>query len=208
MASHCSELSPQLIEINKQFQDVYDSLTRFKSSLDQEGIDILNDLKRISKQFSEAGKLASAHFLNSLLLPYTNKCQEIFDSVRQLSSKRKGALIVIQREDPIDDWITKGTPLHAEISSFLLDSIFQAGSPLHDGAVWIRNDIIVSAANILPLTKKTYKNKKLGTRHRAAIGLSEHTDALIFVVSEETGKQSFSFDGSLYPYHNRWGENQ
>lgn len=201
MASNCSDLSPQIIEINKQFQNVYDRLTQFTSSLDQEGIDILNDLKRISRKFSEAGKLASAYYLSSLLLPYTNKCQEIFESVRQLSSKRKGALIVIQREDPIDDWITKGTPLFAEISSSLLDSIFQVGSPLHDGAVWIRNDIIVSAANILPLTKKTYKHKKLGTRHRAAIGLSEQTDALIFVVSEETGKESFSFNGSLFPYH-------
>lgn len=84
------------------------------------------------------------------------------------------------------------------ITSSLLDSIFHVGSPLHDGAVLIRKDTIDSAANILPLTKKTYKGKKMGTRHRAAIGLSEQTDALIFVVSEETGKQSFAYKGSLY----------
>ncbi|KIL35529.1 hypothetical protein SD71_12770 [Cohnella kolymensis] len=200
MESQCSDLSPQISEVKKQFTNVYESLAQFTSSLDQEGIDMLNDLKSISKKITDAGKLASAYHLSRLLVPYTNKCHEIFNSVRQLSTKRKGALIVVQREDPIDDWITKGTPIFAEISSSLLDSIFHVGSPLHDGAVWIQNDIIVSAANILPLTKKTYKNKKLGTRHRAAIGLSELTDALVFVVSEETGKESFSFNGSLYPF--------
>ncbi|TJY41321.1 hypothetical protein E5161_12910 [Cohnella pontilimi] len=200
MGSACNDFAPLISDIKEQFISVHKRLTQMATTLDDEGIDILKELTSISNKLSEAGKLASTYHLNRLLAPYTSQCNEIFTSVQQLSSKRKGGLIVVQREDPIDEWITKGTPLFAEISSSLLNSIFNVGSPLHDGAVWIRNDVIVSAANILPLTKKTYKNKKLGTRHRAAIGLSEHTDAVIFVVSEETGKESFAVNGSLYPF--------
>lgn len=192
------DFSPPL-EIKDQFIAICNSLTQLISQLDQEDIDILNDLKHLSKRFTDTGKEASAYHLRRILAAYTNKLNELFKALRLFSSQRKGALIIIQREDPIDDWITPGTPIHAELSSSLLDSIFHVGSPLHDGAVLIRYDIIVSAANVLPLTKKTYK-KKLGTRHRAAIGLSERTDALIFVVSEETGKVTFSYQGSQYPF--------
>ncbi|GIP37039.1 hypothetical protein J31TS4_03190 [Paenibacillus sp. J31TS4] len=200
MVSSCFEMAPEISQIKEQLMDVHKRLVKLIPSLDKENIDILNELKVISKKTSEAGKMASAYHLLHLLLPYTNKCDEIFSAVRSLSSKRTGALIVVQREVRIDDWITKGTPLYGEITSSLLNSIFHVASPLHDGAVWIHNDMILSAANILPLTKKTYKNTKLGTRHRAAIGLSERTDALVFVVSEETGQESFAINGSLYPF--------
>ncbi|MFP3670953.1 diadenylate cyclase, partial [Priestia sp. SIMBA_032] len=80
----------------------------------------------------------------------------------------------------------------------LLESIFYPGNPLHDGAVLVKNNHIVSAANILPLTKSTEVDPELGTRHRAAIGLSEKSDALILVVSEETGRTSFALNGILY----------
>lgn len=192
-------LSPQQNDVKEQFISISENLSQLIASLNQEDIDILNDLRHLSKRFSDSGKMASAYYLSCLLAPYTNKFNEIFEAVRKLSSKRQGALIVIQREDPLDEWITPGVPIHAEFSGSLLDSIFPVGSPLHDGAVLIHYDIIVSAANILPLTKKTYK-KKLGTRHRAAIGLSERTDALIVVVSEETGRESFSYKGALYPF--------
>ncbi|MCA0755174.1 sporulation-specific diadenylate cyclase CdaS [Paenibacillus sp. N4] len=144
--------------------------------------------------------LASTYYLSCFLAPYTNKYYEISKAINHLSLKRQGALIVIQREDPIDKWITPGIPLSAEITSSLLESIFVTGSPLHDGAVLIHQDIIVSAANILPLTEKFYGTEKMGTRHRAAVGMSEHTDSLILVVSEETGKSSFCLDGKLYPF--------
>jgi diadenylate cyclase len=125
--------------------------------------------------------------------------KDITEAAHFFTHKRLGALVVIQRQDEVKNWITTGTPIHAEFSVPLLKSIFPVTSPLHDGAVLINYDIIVSAANILPLTRKTF-NKKLGTRHRAAIGLSERTDAIIFVVSEETGSSSFAYQGELYPF--------
>ncbi|GIO29172.1 MULTISPECIES: sporulation-specific diadenylate cyclase CdaS [Paenibacillus] len=200
MENEYDRLSPQPEEIKRRLEDISDGIGSLISSLDKEQIGILKEIKHLYKRFSTAGKMASRYHLNRLLFPYTTKCGEIIKAVGQLSEIRKGALIVIEREKPVDDWITRGTPLFAEISSELLDSIFHVGSPLHDGAVLIRKDTIVSAANILPLTKKIYPNKKLGTRHRAAIGMSERTDALVFVVSEETGKESFSFNGALYPF--------
>ena len=85
------------------------------------------------------------------------------------------------------------------MSSALLESIFYSGNPLHDGAVLIRNHEIISAANILPVSDRKSNVKKLGTRHRAALGISELTDALVLVVSEETGRATFALDGNLYP---------
>ena len=81
----------------------------------------------------------------------------------------------------------------------MLKTIFFPGNPLHDGAVLIRGNQIVSAANVLPLTTKVISERKLGTRHRAALGLTELSDALVLVVSEETGKVSFAINGNLYP---------
>ncbi|MEC0371428.1 sporulation-specific diadenylate cyclase CdaS [Paenibacillus chibensis] len=198
--AQCRDLTPQMHEIKMRLENISKDTKTLIASLDQEDIDILKDLKSLSKKMTDTANMASSYHLNRLLNPYTHKCNVIFKAVQQLSSKRKGALIVIQRDNPIEDLITKGIPLYAEISTLLLDSIFHVGTPLHDGSVLIQNDIIVSAANILPLTRKTYKHVKLGTRHRAAIGLSEKSDALIFVVSEETGKQAFAYHGSLYTF--------
>ncbi len=200
MSSPCNDLSPEMNDIIKQYTTLYEQFKSFSSSLNQEEIDILNELNKLAGKFAYASKMASVYHLNRLLLPYTYKCGEIYKAVQQLSVKRRGALIIVQRDDPIDPHITKGIPLDSDITSSLLDSIFHVGSPLHDGAVWIRRETLVSAANILPLTKKSFKGKKIGTRHRAAIGLSEQTDALVFVVSEETGRQSFAYQGSLYRF--------
>ena len=200
MNSPCYDVSPELNEIIEQLMTIREQFQSFSSSLDQEDIDILNELNKLANKFAYASKMASVYHLNRLLLPYTNKCSEIYKAVQHSSAKRRGALIIVQRDDPIDPHITKGIPLDSDITSSLLDSIFHVGSPLHDGAVWIRRETLVSAANILPLTKRAFKGKKMGTRHRAAIGLSEQTDAVVFVVSEETGKQSFAFRGSLYRF--------
>jgi len=92
-------------------------------------------------------------------------------------------------------------PIQAPVSATLVETLFYPGTPLHDGAVLIRNNQLISAANVLPLSSIISTTKKMGTRHRAAIGMSEKSDALILVVSEETGKISFALDGSLYPIH-------
>lgn len=114
-----------------------------------------------------------------------------------LSSKHKGALIVLEREVGLKDILETGIILNSEFSPELLYSIFMLDSPLHDGAVIIRGNRIAGANCILPLSERMDIGKSLGTRHRAALGLSEQTDALIIIVSEETGNISVALDGKI-----------
>lgn len=122
---------------------------------------------------------------------------EIIRSVFYLSKRRIGALIVIERETGLQDYIESGFDLDARLSKELLISIFMPVSPLHDGGVMINKGRIQSAGCILPLTQNPYINKKYGTRHRAAIGISEETDAVVLVVSEETQEVSVVRHGAL-----------
>lgn len=114
-----------------------------------------------------------------------------------MSESKTGALIVMERSTRLGEFISTGTMLDANVSSGLLENIFVPNTPLHDGAVIIRNNKIVTAGCLLPLTANNNLSRDLGTRHRAAIGLSEVTDAVIIVVSEETGKISIALNGSL-----------
>lgn len=114
-----------------------------------------------------------------------------------MSASKTGALIVMERETLLGDFMTSGTMLEANVSSGLLENIFVPNTPLHDGAVIIRNNKIMAAGCMLPLTTNNNLSYELGTRHRAAIGLSETTDAIIVVVSEETGKISIARGGTL-----------
>ena len=118
-------------------------------------------------------------------------------AVGAMSKTRTGALICIQRSTKLGDIIRTGTPLNAEITYELLVNIFVPNTPLHDGAVIIADNKITAAACFLPLTHNNDLSKELGTRHRAAIGLSENSDAAVVVVSEETGKISIALDGDL-----------
>lgn len=118
-------------------------------------------------------------------------------AARSMSETKTGALIVLERETRLGEYISTGTQLDAAVSSGLLENIFVPNTPLHDGAVIIRGSRIVTAGCLLPLTSNTNLPAELGTRHRAAIGLSEVTDAVIVVVSEETGKISIAQEGSL-----------
>jgi diadenylate cyclase len=122
---------------------------------------------------------------------------EIVNSVDNLSKSKTGVLIIIEQLTGLGDIINTGTRLDAVVSSALLENIFVINTPLHDGATIIRNDRIVSAGCFLPLTNNQDLNKKLGTRHRAAMGISENSDALIIVVSEETGIISLAVNGVL-----------
>ena len=122
---------------------------------------------------------------------------EIVNAVENLSKSKTGALIVIEQVTGLEDIIKTGTKLDAVVSSALLENIFVVNTPLHDGATIIRNDRIVSAGCFLPLTHNNSLNRKLGTRHRAAIGMSENSDALIIIVSEETGTISLAVHGRI-----------
>ena len=122
---------------------------------------------------------------------------EIIRTVFYLSKRRIGALIVIERETGLQDYVESGFDLDAVLSKELLISIFMPVSPLHDGGVIIYKGRVQSAGCILPLTQNPYINKKYGTRHRAAIGISEETDAVVLVVSEETQEVSIVRHGAL-----------
>ena len=124
--------------------------------------------------------------------------EEVADAVERLSRSGIGAIIVIEREVPLGDYMESGTPMQAKVSADLLATIFTPYSPLHDGAVIIRGDSIVAAGCILPLSQAPLADRSLGTRHRAAIGLSEETDALVVVVSEETSTISVATHGRLW----------
>ncbi len=122
---------------------------------------------------------------------------EIAVATENLSKSRTGALMIIEQQTGLQDIANTGIKLDAEISSALLENIFVENTPLHDGATIIRNDRIQSAGCILPLTSSRDINKKLGTRHRAAIGMSESSDAIVIIVSEETGTISLAVNGNL-----------
>jgi diadenylate cyclase len=123
--------------------------------------------------------------------------EEIAVAARMLSTQRTGAIICIERQIGLRNYVEGGIPLDAQISYDLLVTIFQAGSPLHDGAVIIQENRVSAAACFLPLTINPRLSKDLGTRHRAAIGLTEENDALAIVVSEETGWISLVLEGHL-----------
>ena len=118
-------------------------------------------------------------------------------AVEELSKTKTGALIVLERDINIQDIIEKGIPVNAEVSPQLLVNIFVPNTPLHDGAVVIGNNKILAAACVLPLVDDGNIDKGLGTRHRAAIGMSKESDSIVVVVSEETGKISIAKDGVL-----------
>ena len=122
---------------------------------------------------------------------------EIILAATSLASTRTGALIVIERQVGLKNFVDAGIKLNAELSYDLLVTIFNPSTPLHDGAVIVRGHRIAAAACFLPLTPNPMLSKDLGTRHRAALGITEDTDAVVVVVSEETGLISFVEDGQI-----------
>lgn len=126
--------------------------------------------------------------------------EEIVTAVRQLAARRIGALIILERQTGLAEFAETGTPIDALVSAELLSTLFFPNSPLHDGAVIVKGRRIVAAGALLPLSEGYRKSgrRPIGTRHRAALGLSETTDALAIVVSEETGTISVAREGQLY----------
>jgi diadenylate cyclase len=127
----------------------------------------------------------------------TAAAEEIAEAVERLARTGTGAIIAVEQDTSLDHYVESGTPMQAAVSADLLTTIFTPYSPLHDGAVLIRGDQIIGAACVLPLTQFPVSDRSLGTRHRAALGLSEETDALVLVVSEETSQISVAFRGLL-----------
>jgi diadenylate cyclase len=124
--------------------------------------------------------------------------EEIAEAMDRLSRAGTGAIIAVEGDIGLEEFISSGVPMEAKVSAALLTTIFTPYSPLHDGAVVVRGDRIVGAGVVLPLTQYRVSDKSLGTRHRAALGLSEETDATILVVSEETSTISIASSGKLY----------
>lgn len=123
--------------------------------------------------------------------------EEIVEACASLSRQKIGALIVLERETGLNEVVETGTKINGIVSSNLLINIFIPNTPLHDGAVIIKEDIIKAAACFLPLTENMNLSKELGTRHRAALGISERSDSLAIIVSEETGSISIAENGTI-----------
>ncbi len=151
------------------------------------------EIRRMLTGFGSIGwlRLGSGNSESPVLI------NELSLAVQALASKRIGALIAVERSDALTTWAETGIPLEARFSYDLLLNIFIPGTPLHDGAVIIRGNRILAASCFLPLTTSTTMSSQLGTRHRAAVGLSEESDALVIVVSEETGTISLAVESQL-----------
>jgi len=145
----------------------------------------------ISSVFSfDSAKESEARFSDKTV-------NELIKAVFEMAKVKTGALIVIEKKTPLNEYERTGITLDSVITSQLLINIFEKNTPLHDGAVIIRGDRIVSATCYLPLSDNLFLSKELGTRHRAAVGISEVTDSLTIVVSEETGAVSVAMEGDI-----------
>ncbi len=143
-------------------------------------------------------RLAQAPFVAPFFhAPSLKIVDDLVNACVKLSKNRIGALIAIEREVGLAEYIENGQRLDAQVSSDLLEAIFYPGNPLHDGAMIIQHDRVAAAACLFPLSEDPNLSRTMGTRHRAAIGLSEETDAVVIVVSEETGKISVCTGGKL-----------
>ena len=145
--------------------------------------------KAIGKLISEAGNMGVEDLI-----------EDLHKTILRLSRRRVGALIVFEQKTGLGDIISTGTAIEGLVSGALIENIFEPNTPLHDGAVVCRGSTLVAAACFLPLSEETGISRELGTRHRAALGVSSVSDCLVLVVSEETGAISMAHDGKLVRY--------
>lgn len=155
------------------------------------------ELRRALEQLGHTGAWLRGSLPGADEAPVDAAIDEVVRAAAQLARQRYGALMVMERETGLQDYADKGVPIDAVLTRQLLINIFYPNSPLHDGAVIIRGDRIVAASVVLPLTDNISASSQLGTRHRAAIGVTEESDALAIVVSEETGQISVAHNGRL-----------
>jgi diadenylate cyclase len=154
--------------------------------------------------FQSEIRRALAHFGRAPFFRYFERTESAAETIEELvvaastlAARKIGAIIVVERQIGLRNYIEGGIPLDATITYDLLASVFQPGSPLHDGAVIVQGDRVAAAACFLPLSVNPRVSRDLGTRHRAALGLTEENDAVAIVVSEETGRVSLAIDGNL-----------
>lgn len=155
------------------------------------------ELRRALEQLGHTGSRLRESFPANVDTDAEQAIDEIVRAAGQLARQRYGALIIIERESGLQDYAESGVPIDAKLTRQLLINIFYPNSPLHDGAVLTRGDRIVAASVVLPLTDNISASSQLGTRHRAAIGVTEDSDALAVVVSEETGQIAVAHSGRL-----------
>jgi diadenylate cyclase len=149
----------------------------------------------IRRALAHFGK--TAFFRGFSSIDRSQMCDEIALAVKTLAKNQTGALIVVERDIGLKSYVESGIAVNGLLSYDLLVTVFNPKEPMHDGAVIIQNGRIAAAACFLPLTVKPRLSKELGTRHRAAIGITEETDAIAVVVSEETGSIAFAIDGEI-----------
>lgn len=160
--------------------------------------DIRKIIERLgNKKISDISLLKSITYNKTNVRYSDNTISALVDSLLFMSRNKTGALIVVEKDTPLDDIIASGININADITSQLLNNIFEDKTPLHDGAVIIRGDKILSATAYLPLSNNPSIDKELGTRHRAAIGVTEASDSFVLVSSEETGQISFVKNGII-----------
>jgi diadenylate cyclase len=155
------------------------------------------ELRRALEQIGRFGSF-NRFFVSSDITAAERTAREISRAARIIAGSRHGALMVLERETGLHDFATEsGVPINADLRAELLSTIFYTGSTLHDGAVIIANNRILAAAVLLPLSQNVVDSERYGTRHRAAIGISEQTDAIVVVVSEETASISLVMRGRI-----------
>ena len=205
--------SPNDEDILSEEETIKEKLEELKSMVTQlhEGIPCLKQCSHLSSLLQKMYEIREGlnQFEQGLLQTHLKCCispniklpGEVVLALSNLSEKRHGAIIVMEHEDNLDEYLQGGVIIEAPVSAPILENIFYPGSPLHDGAVIIRDSNIRKANVLLPLARHTSELEALGlgSRHRAALGLSQVSDALIIVISEEKGWISMALRGQLYP---------
>lgn len=151
----------------------------------------------LRRALEHVGRSKFGKWFSTEEIDYSDMVSEVIRASENMSKTNTGALIVFEKEAPLDDLLTGGTPINADVTSELLENIFVHNTPLHDGAVIIKNSKIYKASCVLPLSSNKDLSKECGTRHRAALGISEQSDCVSLVVSEETGKISVMYKGNM-----------
>ncbi|WP_232700212.1 diadenylate cyclase CdaA [Brevibacillus daliensis] len=152
------------------------------------------ELRRALEQLGR-GKLFSRSYSSDEEESVKRMVQEVVKAVNYMAKRRIGALIVVERETGLNDYVETGIPINGQVTSELLINIFIPNTPMHDGAVIIRKETVLASGCYLPLSENPSISKELGTRHRAAIGMSEVSDGISIIVSEETGAISIASNG-------------